>query len=88
MTHYSYRPHGVCSVLIDFDLDEENKIHNLSFKSGCSGNLQAIGRLSEGKDAEEIADTLSGIRCGFKPTSCGDQLSLAIREALSEKQPA
>lgn len=88
MKHYSYRPSGVCSVQIDFDLDDEKKLHNLVFTRGCSGNLQAIGRLAEGKDAKEIADTLSGIRCGFKPTSCGDQLSHAIEEALSMKQSA
>ena len=60
-------------------LDDNNKIHNLSFEGGCNGNLKAIGKLCEGKDAKEIASILEGNTCGFKPTSCADQLAKAIK---------
>ena len=83
MTHHDYRPRGVCSQLISFDLDEEGRLHNVTFIGGCNGNLKAIGRLTEGKDAKEIATILAGNTCGYKPTSCGDQLSKAIEEALA-----
>lgn len=77
-----YKTHGTCSRQINFSLDDENRIHNLAFQGGCNGNLKAIGKLVEGKDAEEIADILEGNTCGGRPTSCADQLSKAIREAL------
>lgn len=82
MKHYTYMPKNVCSRQIDFDLDEEGRIHNLVFIGGCNGNLKAIGKLCEGKDAEEIKDLLHGNTCGPRPTSCADQLSLALIEAL------
>ena len=58
MNHITFQPKGVCSFQIDFDIDDENKLHNTSFMGGCNGNLKAIGRLVEGKDAAEIADIL------------------------------
>ena len=79
---YSYKTRGTCSQVIFFDIDEEKKLHNVRFLGGCDGNLKSIGRLVEGQDAEKIADMLAGVRCGFKDTSCGDQFSRAIREAL------
>ena len=82
MRHISFSPKGVCSMKIDFDLDEENKLHNVAFVGGCNGNLKAIGKLVEGKDAAEIADILRGNICGMRPTSCADQFSQAITEAL------
>ena len=66
------------------DIDEEKKLHNVRFIGGCDGNLKSIGRLVEGQDAKKISDMLSGVRCGFKDTSCGDQFSHAIREALEQ----
>ena len=84
MKHYQYRCQGTCSMLIDFELDEEKKLHNVVFTGGCNGNLQGIGRLVEGQDAKEIADKIEGVRCGYKPTSCPDQLSRAIRAALAK----
>ena len=84
MNHVSFRPSGVCSVKIDFDLDEEKKLHNVKFEGGCNGNLKAIGRLVEGKEAAQIAEVLAGNTCGFKKTSCADQLSKAISGALGE----
>ena len=84
MKHYQYRCQGTCSMLIDFELDEEKKLHNVVFTGGCNGNLQGIGRLVEGQDAKETADKIAGVRCGYKPTSCPDQLSRAIRAALAQ----
>lgn len=82
MRNISYTPKGVCSQKIEFQLDDENKIHNLSFYGGCNGNLKAISRLCEGKDADEVAELLKGNTCGFKSTSCADQLSKAILDSL------
>ena len=83
MKHFEYTPHGVCSRLIKFDLDDNNCLHNVSFLGGCPGNLKAIGKLIEGKDAKEIQMILAGNQCGPRPTSCADQLSKAINEALT-----
>ena len=81
MQHFTYTPNGVCSKKIDFDI-VDGKIHNLVFESGCNGNLKAIGRLVEGKDAKEIESILQGNDCGGRGTSCADQLSRAIKEAV------
>lgn len=78
---YSYRPHGVCSQLINFDV-EDGIISNVEFFGGCNGNLKAIAKLVEGKPASEIADILEGNTCGNRPTSCADQFSKALRLAL------
>ena len=77
MEHMTYKPEGVCSVQIDFDI-EDDKIRNLSFVGGCNGNLKAIGRLVEGKDAREVADILRGNDCKMRGTSCADQFAKAI----------
>ena len=82
MNEYSYKSKGTCSREILFSLDDENRIHNLKFIGGCNGNLKGIGLLCEGKDASEIASILEGNTCGFKDTSCPDQLSKALKEAL------
>lgn len=73
----SYIPSGVCSRQITFDIID-GKLHNVRFLGGCPGNLFAIGKLVEGKDAREIAELLAGNDCGNKGTSCADQLSKAI----------
>lgn len=83
MKNYSFTPMGVCSSQINFDLDN-GKIYNLSFRGGCNGNLKAIGKLVEGKDAKEVANILAGNTCGLRQTSCADQLSKAITSALAE----
>ncbi len=82
MKEYTYRPTGVCSVQIDYKLDDEQKIHDLRFTGGCNGNLKAIGRLLEGMEAQKAADTLRGNDCKGRGTSCADQLSKALDEAL------
>ena len=84
MKGYAYTPSGVCSRKIYFKLDDEKKIHELAFEGGCNGNLKAIGRLVEGKDASEIADILKGNQCGMRGTSCADQLSKALEKALAD----
>lgn len=83
MKHIAYQPKGVCAMQIDYDLDEENKIHNLRFIGGCNGNLKAIGKLLEGKDAKEAADILRGNDCGGRGTSCADQLAKSIDQILN-----
>ena len=78
-----YRAKGVCSQSIDFDI-EDNKVKNVSFVGGCSGNLQGISRLIEGMDVNEAISRIEGIRCGFKSTSCPDQLAKALKEATGK----
>ena len=82
MDHHTYKPSGVCSVKIDFDIDDDKKLHNVVFTGGCNGNLKAIGRLVEGKDASEIASVLKGNICGNRGTSCADQFSKAIESVM------
>lgn len=78
---YTYRTKGTCSSAITFEL-EDGRLHNVVFTGGCNGNLKAISKLVEGKDAREIAAVLRGNTCGPRPTSCADQLSKAIEAAL------
>ena len=78
MKDVMFNTSGVCASKIFFQLDEEGKIHNLQFNRGCNGNLKAIGKLCEGQDAKEISSILKGNTCGFKKTSCADQLAKAI----------
>lgn len=82
MEHYSYKTSGTCSQMIEFDLDEEENIHDLRFVGGCNGNLKGIGRLCEGRNASDIAHILEGTTCGWKNTSCPDQLAKALKQAV------
>ena len=81
---FKYRTSGVCSREITFDL-EDGIVKNVSFFGGCNGNLKGIAALVEGKKAEEVIPVIKGIKCGFKSTSCPDQLALALTEALNEQ---
>ena len=81
MFSYEYKTKGRCSTKITLDLDG-NVVHNVVFTGGCHGNLQAIPKLVEGLTVEEVESRISGIKCGYKDTSCGDQLAKACREAL------
>lgn len=74
-----YKTSGVCSREINFEV-VDGKLHNVSYVGGCNGNLQGIGRLVEGMDIDEAIKRLEGIRCGFKSTSCPDQLSKALKD--------
>ena len=76
-----YKTKGVCSKEINFDL-VDGKVHNVSFVGGCNGNLKGICSLIEGQDAKEVIKWLDGIQCGFKNTSCPDQLAQALKSAL------
>ena len=78
---YQYRPRGVCSQAISFDL-EDGVVKNVRFTGGCSGNTQGVARLVEGMPAEEAVKRLSGIRCGFKSTSCPDRFAAALEDAM------
>lgn len=80
---YTYKTQGVCSQQITFDIDG-GIISNIEFFGGCSGNLKAISLLLDGTDAQEAAKKLRGNTCGFKNTSCADQLALAIQKAMQE----
>lgn len=77
-----YRTRGTCSQEIYFDI-VDNKVHNVQFIGGCNGNLQGIGKLVEGMDVQEVISKLDGIRCGFKDTSCPDQLANALKLATA-----
>ena len=77
--HYEYKTQNTCSRKIEFDLID-NKVHNVSFTGGCNGNLKAIPKLVEGLSPEEIIKKCNGIECGFKKTSCADQLAKAMKK--------
>ncbi len=82
MTH-KYTTRGVCARGVTFDL-EDGTVKNVRFEGGCSGNTQGVAALVEGMSAEEAIRRLAGIRCGFKSTSCPDQLAQALQKALQE----
>lgn len=78
---FEYAPQGVCSRKINFDIID-GKLHNVRFTGGCPGNLIAISKLVEGKDAKEVVSLLEGNQCGMRGTSCADQLAKAIKSFL------
>ena len=80
--NYNFKTKGTCATNISFDIDD-GKVSNIQFTGGCNGNLKAISKLCEGKDASEIASILEGNKCGMKNTSCADQLSKALKEAIN-----
>ncbi|MBQ2688225.1 MAG: TIGR03905 family TSCPD domain-containing protein [Clostridia bacterium] len=77
---YKYKTKGVCASHIELEL-ENDTIKNVRFIGGCSGNTQGVAALVKGMKVEEAIERLEGIRCGFKPTSCPDQLAKALKEA-------
>lgn len=83
---YSYKTKNTCSKEIQVELDG-NIIKKVQFLGGgCPGNLQALPRLVEGRTVEDILERITGIMCGFKGTSCADQLSKALKEAYSKEK--
>lgn len=82
MKKITYYPEGVCSMMIEITLEDDNTIREVVFTGGCNGNLSGISRLIAGMKAEEVIDKLEGTRCGLKDTSCPDQLSKALRKAI------
>ena len=78
---YKYSTRGTCSRSIEFELDG-GVVRNVHFEGGCNGNLKGIGAIVDGMKAEDVIARLEGIRCGFKSTSCPDQLAQALRKAV------
>lgn len=81
----NYTPSGVCSRLISFEIDGTT-IKSVQFTGGCAGNTQGVARLLEGMDIDEAISRLDGIKCGFKPTSCPDQLAKALKQYKESNQ--
>lgn len=77
---YEYKTKGTCSQRILFEIND-GKVEKVQFIGGCNGNLQGISRLVEGMDVDAVIERIEGIHCGFKPTSCPDQLAKALKEA-------
>ena len=80
---YTYKTQGVCAREISFDINN-NVITNVQFVGGCNGNLKAISKLVDGMTANEIKQKLKGNTCGWKQTSCADQLAIAVQKAAEE----
>ena len=76
---YTYRTRGTCASQITFDIND-NIVSNVSFYGGCNGNLKGISSLCVGMKAQDVIERLEGIKCGFKSTSCPDQLAKALKE--------
>ena len=85
--HYDYKTENVCSQIISFDINDD-VITNISFMGGCNGNLKAISKLVNGWTVDKIEEYLRGNICGRRPTSCADQLAIAVRKAYDETHAA
>ena len=81
---YTYTPRGVCSRRMTVELSDDHIIEKVTVEGGCSGNLQGISALVVGMKAEDAIARMEGISCGGKPTSCPDQLSKALRQAIEQ----
>ena len=84
---YEYKTDNTCSRIITFDIDGD-VITNVSFVGGCNGNLKAVSKLVEGMTVDKIESVLLGNTCGRRPTSCADQLAVAVRKAYNETHNA
>ena len=82
---YAYKTQNVCAMEIKFNIDG-NIITDVKFEGGCNGNLKAISKLIDGWTVEEIENKLGGNTCGRRPTSCADQLAIAVRKAYDEQK--
>ncbi len=80
---FEYKTQGVCASKIEFEL-EGDIVKNIRFIGGCNGNTQGVAQLANGRKVDEVISLLSGIRCGFKATSCPDQLARALTEAKAK----
>lgn len=83
--NYTYKTRGTCSREISFELDG-NKVRNVHFVGGCDGNLKAVAKLVDGMTVEQLAAMLRGNTCGPRPTSCADQLAIAVEQAYEKQQ--
>ena len=84
MKHF-FQTRGVCARSISFEIIDK-KVYNVQFVGGCNGNLKAVSKLVDGMSVEEIESKLKGNKCGFKSTSCADQLAIAVREKYEESK--
>ena len=82
---YQFRPQGVCSQMMTVDV-EDGIVREMKVMGGCDGNLQGISQLVRGRKAEDVIELLSGIRCGFKDTSCPDQLARGLAAILEQSK--
>lgn len=82
MKEVTYTTTGTCSRFIHVVLDDNNLIQDVQFFGGCHGNLQGIAALVKGQKAEDVIARVKGISCNGKPTSCPDQLSIALAQAI------
>lgn len=82
---YTYKTKGTCASAIEIEINDNGIIENARFIGGCNGNTKGISALVKGMKAQDVIERLSGIRCGFKPTSCPDQLATALRKMTEEK---
>lgn len=82
---HTYTTRGTCSRQITFELDG-NRVKNIHFAGGCDGNLKAVSKLVDGMTVEQIESMLRGNTCGPRPTSCADQLAIAVQQAYDKEQ--
>ena len=82
---HTYTTRGTCSRQITFELDG-NRVKNIHFVGGCDGNLKAVSKLADGMTVEQIESMLRGNTCGPRPTSCADQLAIALQQAYDKEQ--
>jgi len=82
----TFAPEGVCSKQIDFHIDGEGLIRDVSFTGGCPGNAVGVAKLVEGRPAAEVIALFDGLACGNKPTSCPAQLAKALQQELEGRQ--
>lgn len=82
MKTLTYETHGTCAKFINIAIDDNGLVADVEFIGGCNGNTTGISQLVRGMKAKDVAKRLEGIRCGFKNTSCPDQLSRALRQAV------
>ncbi len=87
MFSYTYQTRGTCSREIEVQL-EGKTIRSVTFTGGCPGNLEGISKLVEGMEIDQVIERFTGVRCGNKPTSCPDQLAIALQEAYAAEQSA
>ena len=86
MKTLTYETHGTCAKFINIAIDDDGLVADVEFIGGCNGNTSGISSLVRGMKAEEVAKRLEGTRCGFKNTSCPDQLAQALRQALTSDE--
>lgn len=84
MKTYTYQPKGVCCQLIQVAINDDKTINRVQFFGGCPGNAMGVAKMVEGKTIDEVISKLSGIPCGHKPTSCPDQLCMALEQIKNQ----